>query len=151
MSKVIIMRGVSGAGKSTWVKKNYPHAHVVSADLFFQGEDGKYNFDASKLGEAHAWCLRHFVELVCAGMRVDIVVDNTNTSAVELAPYAAVAAAFGLDVEIHNMHVDIYDAVARNVHHVDTKTIERQMSRFKQESSRIPKWWKQIDHRPEPV
>lgn len=146
MPKVIIMRGVSGAGKSTWVKKNYPLAYVVSADLYFQADDGSYNFDASKLGEAHAFCLRRFTTLVSANYGGDIVVDNTNTSVWELAPYAALGAAFGFDVEIHNLNVNIYTAVERNVHKVDAKTIEKQMHRMKQETSRIPKWWKQVDH-----
>ena len=32
MSKLILMMGVAGAGKSTWIKQNYPDVVPVSRD-----------------------------------------------------------------------------------------------------------------------
>lgn len=51
MRNVIIMRGVPGSGKSTYVRNRYPEARVVSADRYFTDPaTGEYRFDASKRG-----------------------------------------------------------------------------------------------------
>ena len=60
--KMFIMRGISGSGKSTKAREIMAKenscgnaAIICSADDFFMAS-GKYKFDASKLGQAHAWC-----------------------------------------------------------------------------------------------
>ena len=58
-----IMRGLPGSGKSTLsgqIAKAYhdqgKKAIIASADEFFIDRSGQYNFDGSRLEEAHNWC-----------------------------------------------------------------------------------------------
>jgi len=97
MSKVIIMRGPSGVGKSTYIKENHPNAIVVSADNFWwtenlpKGVDPSlvpsrkvdvlplfsannersyteyYVYDVTKISQAHADCMRQFIVLLNSG------------------------------------------------------------------------------------
>lgn len=86
MAKMIIMSGISGAGKSTYA--NDVEGIVCSADDFFM-KNGEYCFDPSKIGEAHEACMRKAIEAIEAGKNV--VIDNTNTSPVEVDPYLVMA------------------------------------------------------------
>jgi hypothetical protein len=45
---LIIVRGIAGSGKTTFVKKTFPEAAHYEADMFFE-QKGEYKFDASKL------------------------------------------------------------------------------------------------------
>lgn len=120
--QAIIMRGLPGAGKSTWLKNNHPNILTCSADHFFEKE-GQYHFDGSKLGEAHAQCLRQFIVACQAG--TPVAVDNTNRTLAECAKYYDIATAYGYDVLVVDMLVEPEVAAARNVHGVPLAAIER--------------------------
>lgn len=127
--QVKIMRGISGAGKSTYAKKLRNEAHargetpmIVSADEFFVGYDGCYKFDPTKLGEAHKWCMQHFLRLLQDKVG-PIIVDNTNIYVEDIAPYVAVGEAMGYDVEIVQVNVDPMLAAKRNVHGVPQQKV----------------------------
>lgn len=117
LNKAILMVGVSGSGKSTFAAREYPNATVVSADHYFLDDSGVYRFDGSKLGEAHGACLRGFVTAVTGGVPC-VVVDNTNTTLVELAPYVSVARAYGYGVEVVRVRCYAKVAASRNTHGV---------------------------------
>lgn len=144
MRKVIIMRGVSGAGKSTYVEKHFPLAKVVSADHYFVN-DGKYSFDASKLPEAHGSCLKQFIQAL-EGFHDTVVVDNTNTTVAEIAPYYSVAQAYSYAVEIITIVVDPVVAATRNVHGVGYDTVATQQKRLEREAQNFPPWWGHSTH-----
>lgn len=95
--KVTIMVGASGSGKSTYAKPI--GGAVISADDHFVGADGVYRFDPARIGQAHSECLRDFVEHARARSST-IVVDNTNSTVMEAAPYLALAMAYGYDVRV---------------------------------------------------
>ena len=128
------MQGVSGAGKSTWIKKNHPKAVVCSADHYFLDENGKYNFRAEDLGKAHQECLRKFVSELTRSNREDfprdVVVDNTNCALWEMAPYVQVAAAYGFTVEVVRLVCDPAVAAARNAHGVPEKSVKGMAARM---------------------
>jgi predicted kinase len=147
------MRGLPGAGKSTWVSRNHPDAHVCSADSFFVGEDGEYRFDGDRISEAHAWCLRRFAGIMAsmeedAGSLPDVVVvDNTAIRAWEISPYYNLARAYGHDVKIVHICCDIPTAHQRNIHGVPLERIEKMDRGLLDEE--LPSFWsvEVVDHR----
>ena len=82
MEKVLILcRGVSGAGKSTFAK-TLGGIHI-EADQYFVDADGNYNFDGSKIKLAHEYCrLQTEAWMRTDGLQVNInkiIVSNTFT------------------------------------------------------------------------
>lgn len=145
---VYILRGPSGAGKSTharriveWSMAAGMKALVMSSDDFFK-RDGEYKFDAPRLSDAHADCLRRYTQSIASPGDVDVlVVDNTNTSVAELAPYAALAVAFGHTLQIVTLDVAPAVASARGIHGVPAGTVERQSMTLRAQTQSIPRYW----------
>jgi NEDD4-binding protein 2 len=150
--EVIILRGISGSGKSTWVKnfrESNPDAkiEVASADDFFVGcKTGEYKFDPSKLNEAHATCFEYFETLLrnrkpWAVEKCDyIIVDNTNTQLWEMSPYIALANLHNVPVRIIRMVCPEDVAATRNVHGVPLKAIQSMNGRMQ---TLLPFWPKE--------
>ena len=91
---VTILVGVPGSGKSHHTA-SLTGAVVVSADHHFvELGNGTYAFDPSKLGTAHGQCLRRYTEALQRG-ESHVVVDNTNTTLLEMSPYVSLALAYG--------------------------------------------------------
>lgn len=165
--KIIVMQAVSGGGKSTWIRNNYPKAqkftrsvapssfsksasYIVSADHFFEDDEGNYNFDPAKLSRAHGNCFQHFIECVVphAGMEKGyhaktVIVDNTNTSIAELAPYCAAALAYGHELEIVTLLCDPDVAHARNTHGIPLAAVMGQYIRLQKTLEELLPWWPQ--------
>lgn len=140
---IYIIRGGSGAGKSTWTKTNHPSAAVVSADHFFI-VGGEYKFDPARLGEAHAQCLQTFIALCQSKFagHTEIIVDNTNSTISEFAPYAQVGLAYGHNVQILTFLYDPVVAHGRNIHGAPLKVCIDMHSRMTEHTKLIPPWWK---------
>jgi len=131
MKRVIIMRGISGSGKSYHArqhKKSSENAAIVSADDYFM-VGSQYRFDPSKLGEAHTDCMRKFLYAINTGYET-IVVDNTNLRLHELNPYRMVALAMGYDVEIYHVIAPISVALKRGQHSVPHVGLVRQQNAY---------------------
>ncbi len=130
---VYILCGASGAGKSTWandkIKEGKFNTVIVSADHFFTKEDGSYLFDPRFLRIAHNNCLRKFVDAI-RNPTCDIIVDNTNTTLVEITPYARLADAFKREVVIVVFNVNPEDCHQRNIHNVPKDVVFKQHSRL---------------------
>lgn len=139
---IIITRAGSGAGKSTWAKTNHPGAMILSADLH-PGLHVDGVFNPSKLSEAHAQCLLNFID-VCQDPQgtQTVIVDNTNTSVSEFAPYAQVGQVYGHSVQILTWIYDPVMAHARNGHGVPLKACIDQHRRLCEQTAFIPPWWK---------
>ncbi len=139
-NRVVILRGCSGSGKSTYIQKNFPNAYICSADHFFTGNDGIYRFDPMLLGEAHRYCYRKFL-LAITDKELSrpkiIVVDNTNTQIFEFYGYVQLAWAYNIPVEIIRMNTPIDIAAARNLHGVPFKKVKSMQDRFQN----IPSFW----------
>lgn len=115
--RVIVLRGLPGAGKSTWLKKNAPLAEVCSADKFFEDADGTYNFDPKKLSEAHGYCMGRFHGLITNKAPL-IAVDNTNLRARDFRWYCDLALDNGYKLEIVTLLVPTDVAASRCTHGV---------------------------------
>ena len=127
MNRVIIMRGIPGSGKSHYVRENYPDAVVCSADEFFM-VDGEYQFDPTRIGQAHSFCLAKFIDAVKRGVP-EIVVDNTNVHQWEFVNYKAIANLGNYEIEIVDVRVDTIDqlrtCIERNSHGVPADIVSR--------------------------
>lgn len=142
--RVTILSGASGSGKSTWAMAVEQPATIVSADHFFMKDlcsSGitEYQFDPSQLPDAHAQCLRDFLDCLTVGIE-HVVVDNTNTTVAEVAPYHALAQAFGYDVVIRQFTGE-YD----NVHGVPAKAVENMRKRAGNLKRFAPPWWQFVE------
>lgn len=162
--KVGILSGVSGSGKSHYangqcmiVERAGGRSSIVSADDFFM-VDGVYTFDPTKLSEAHGLCFRAYIELLNSGLHMRfspeigqrIIVDNTNTTAIEIAPYVLAAQAYGWEVEIITIWCNerVFDKVAaRNVHGVPYDSVGMQHQRIVDRI--LPPWWKSTTIEPD--
>jgi predicted kinase len=147
MNRVVCLSGCSGSGKSTYARNLLAAcattasscSTIVSADDFFTLA-GVYRFDASKLGLAHASCFRRFMMCMLANDAL-VVVDNTNTSPMEIAPYALAAAAFKYGFELVTIECDVEMAAARNTHGVPADKVRQQAERISKRQ--LPRYWKQ--------
>lgn len=141
------MSGVPGAGKSTWIKDQpwFNRSITYSADHYFL-KDGVYQFDPSKLGEAHGQCLRQFIEgcqthsTSAWGKDGILVVDNTNTTAIEIAPYYSIAKAYGYQVTLVSLWITPAEAFKRCIHGVPQNSIANMLRRMTEDS--LPRHWK---------
>jgi predicted kinase len=129
MEKILyIVRGLPSSGKSTFAKslvksKDYCHKE---ADMFFIDDDGNYNFNPSKLKEAHQWCQEEIEFLMRLG-HTSVVVSNTFTQEWEMEPYNKLAEKYNyivFSVIIENRHGGV------NTHGVPEDTIEKMKNRF---------------------
>jgi len=140
---VIIMRGLPGSGKDYWIKHNLKNPKVCSADDFFT-HNSEYIFDHSRLPEAHGTCLLAFIEAVEDGIKYEfngsLVVNNTNVSALQMAPYVAIAMAYDIAVRIVTIVAPVNICADRNVHGVLPEIVGRIASRFE---FYLPPFWPQ--------
>lgn len=109
MKTVILLRSVSGAGKSTLADLLASNEGWVSvcADDYFTDASGNYNFDASKLGVAHAQCQELFMYWLTNTDAECIIVANTNTKERDFAFYEKAAKEHGamfVSLIVENRH-----------------------------------------------
>lgn len=122
---IIIIRGISGCGKSTFAK-TLGGFHFEADMYFIDPVTGEYNFDPSKIKLAHQWCQ----DSVKSSMTLNhdkIVVSNTFTQEWEMQPYFDLAKKYNYKVFtiiIENRHG------GKNTHNVPDETLEKMRNRF---------------------
>lgn len=126
MTRLIIMSGTPGAGKTTYVQANFSTAVVCSADHYFM-KNGDYCFDKRQLGEAHKQCFERFNKAMTEQAEL-IVIDNTSTKLRDLREYIDPALSNSYEVEVIVLKVPVLVAFKRNTHGVPLETIDRMAS-----------------------
>lgn len=130
---LFLVRGLPGSGKSTFAEHIWNNYAVCEADKFFYDENGNYNFDGSKLKEAHAWCKneveKRMIEHQDSGgvYYPEIAVSNTFTQEWEMEDYLKLAEKYGYKVVsliVENRHG------GQNVHGVPEDKLEQMRNRF---------------------
>lgn len=133
MKQLIIMQGFSGMGKSFVVEcltarydAESVRYQVCSTDEFWYtevgGDDQEYNFDMSRLGEAHKWNQRRANGFMRDGVPV-VIIDNTNTKQQEAQPYINMAKANGYGVRFISVTGDIEVAKKANAERPEGRRI----------------------------
>lgn len=125
-----LVRGVSGSGKTEFTQfllDLNPYVQCFAADDWFYDADGNYNFDASKLCEAHAWCKMQVMQAF-QDPNVHVVVHNTFTTDRELAPYLEFAQELGIKVRVLVIE---NRRGGSSVHDVPSLVLDRQRNRLK--------------------
>lgn len=124
MPSLYLIRGVSGAGKSTFAANlaDMLECNHWEADMYFINPMTKeYKFNPAWIGQAHGWCFQNFYVDVCCN--VDVVVSNTFTTEADMQRYIDTAKEFGYTITslvVENRHGN------KNVHDVPEATLQRQ-------------------------
>lgn len=140
MSELYLLRGIPGCGKTTLAESltGGPGSGHFEADQYFIDEDGNYNFDPSKLRDAHQWCKdqvefamvnghKNFLPIHGPHPLVRIVVSNTFTQEWEMKPYYDLAEKYGYrvySIVVENRHGGV------NQHNVPEDKIDQMVNRF---------------------
>jgi predicted kinase len=125
MKQLILLRGLPGSGKST-VAKLFDKALHFEADMYFLDADGNYQFDASKIKNAHNWCRHSVMDAMKEGHPI-VVVSNTFTQEWEMEVYYLLAEELGYRVTsmiVENRHD------GKNIHGCPDDKIEQMKTRF---------------------
>ena len=129
--ELILLRGLPGSGKSTLAKiilqlRGTDDPEVLSADDFFEDKEGDYNFDPTKLREAHNYCQFRCSERM-RQQKVKIVVANTFTQEWEMDEYFKMAERYNYRVHtviVENRHGN------ENIHGVPEDKLQQMKNRF---------------------
>ena len=124
MKTLILLRGLPGAGKSTFAKTL--GGIILEADQYFiDPATQEYKFDGSKLKDAHMDCQNKCAEWMKVGYQ--ITVSNTFTQEWEMEAYYKLAEQYGYRVYsliVENRHGGI------NEHGVPEEKLEQMRNRF---------------------
>jgi len=129
--ELILLRGLPGSGKTTLAKiilqlRSTDEPEILSADDFFEDKEGDYNFDPTKLKEAHNYCQFRCSERM-RQQKARIVVANTFTQEWEMDEYFKMAERYNYRVHtvvVENRHGN------ENVHGVPEDKLKQMKNRF---------------------
>jgi predicted kinase len=94
--------------------------------------NNKYEFQPHNLAHYHQETFLEFIEVARTRNYPVLIVDNTNITVAEFAPYYRVAEAYGYETTLVHVYSDvgIEELVKRNTHGVPYKTIADMSSRW---------------------
>lgn len=122
MKQALIMQGIPGSGKSTYLEgRKFEKRIICSANDFFTHATG--------LQDAHNQCLQKYIELVRNGEPM-VVCDNVNATHWQLSPYVFSALAYGYEITVIRMLCYPSKAYAQNRHNVPEHVVQEAYRKF---------------------
>jgi NEDD4-binding protein 2 len=138
--ELILMRGISGSGKSTIAKSLVGDGKIFSTDDFFM-QGNRYVFEPKNIGANHKLNQSRTEEAMKQGTS-PIIIDNTNTESWEMKPYVLLADKYGYSVKIvESPFLDIEELVRRQENRrsfnkaLPRKSLERARERYQHDVS----------------
>ena len=134
MRNLILVRGLPGSGKSTLAKilkeQNYFKYERLEADMFYETPNG-YEFDITRIKDAHNWCYYSTMKALKCGM--DVIVSNTFTTNWEMERYVKLGEIFDdLFITIINVTTQF-----ETIHGVPEETMKKMKDRWEEVD---PEW-----------
>ena len=128
MTKLVLVRGLPGSGKSTYaeeITRVRPDDRYVwlEADMYFVDHKGNYNWHKNGIMHAHTWC--QDTARIFLNNGKNVVVSNTFTTLKEMQPYIDHANLLGIDIDVYRMTGDY-----GSVHDVPDEVIKKMSDRF---------------------
>ena len=133
MKTLILLRGLPGAGKSTFANFIWESNAVFEADKYFYNTEDNYKWDGDLLEQAHQWCKDGVEGAMITNHTSDgryfseIVVSNTLTTEKEIEPYMVLAEKYGYTVVsliVENRHGN------SSRHNVPKEALTKMKNRF---------------------
>ncbi len=133
----IIMRGMSGAGKSFLAKQLAgATGQQFAADDYFMDEQGNYNWSGDRVQAAHQWNHKRIIEAINQDVS-PVIMDNTNISKWDLKqskPLIEYAESMGYTVRIEEANTpwakDVNELAKKNQHGLTVKMLEKQLRKW---------------------
>lgn len=123
-----LIRGVPGSGKSSLgfaLLRAGLVGYSFEADDYFLDSRGNYNFDPSKLKQAHEYCQNQVKQVL--HHRVNVAVTNTSTTEKEVQVYEEIAKEYGakfVSLIVENRHG------GTSIHAVPEEKVQQMKNRF---------------------
>lgn len=124
-----IVRGLPGAGKSTFVRQYLNYCVHFEADQFFI-RNGVYRFKGKQIEAAHSWCYGQVVYYLDRGY--DVAVSNTFTMMWELEKYLDIPCLVDCTISVVEMKTQF-----NSVHGIPDDKFEIMKNRWEE----IPQQW----------
>lgn len=124
---MIILRGLPGSGKTAFANYlvYFNNFVICTADDYFYDQQGNYNFDYSKISEAHKYSREKCEKALKEGR--DVIVANTSVKEDEINEYIKLANQYNyryFSLIVENRHGN------ENIHGVPDETIEKMKNKF---------------------
>ncbi len=149
MTKLTIMRGVSGSGKSTWADSQFG-ATVVSRDrlrVALFGSDGVDYYQSPNLRAREDLITEVEHAAIRTGLAAGnhVISDNTNIEPKYMKSIVKIAHDADAEVEVQVVDITLNEALTRNAEralgggrNVPDSTIKKQFERFRQTRNWVP-------------
>ena len=127
-NEVVIIRGLPGSGKSTLAKSMVDYLHF-EADMYLE-INGEYVYDASKIKQAHDWCVDLAKNALEKG--ANVVISNTFVKLWEIQRYIELGFPYkilelqGKWPNIHGVPIEMIDIMASRWEKLPTNWVAKQ-------------------------